>query len=102
MAQAVIGMGSDLDVRDLKMKGSKRVSYPCDTWLILIITSYPITLERCGLRGAGGNAHDSLLIHQYYRDSLNVARVRVCSGRIVYIYFVKTLEEHARSATQIA
>ena len=23
-----------------------------------------------------------------------MARVRVCSGRIVYIYFVKTLEEH--------
>ena len=30
-----------------------------------------------------------------------MARVRVCSGRIVYIYFVKTLEEHARSATHI-
>ena len=30
-----------------------------------------------------------------------MARVRVCSGRIVYIYFVKTLEEHALSATHI-
>ena len=45
------------------MKGSKRVSYPSDTWLILIITSYPIALERCGLREAGGNAHASLLMH---------------------------------------
>ena len=32
------------------------------TRLILIITSYPIALVRCGLREAGGNAHASLLI----------------------------------------
>ena len=84
------------------MKCSKLVSYPCDTWLILITTSYPTALQRCGLREAGGNAHASLLIIQYYRCSLDVARVGVCSGRIIYIYFVKTLEEHARSATDIS
>ena len=73
------------------MKASKRVSYPCDTWLILIITSYPIALERCGPRKAGGNAHAALLNHSVltYRDSLNVARVRVCSGFIVYIYIFR-------------
>ena len=37
-----------------------------------------------------------------YRKIHNVARGRVCSGRIVYIYFVKTLEKHARSTTDIA
>ena len=31
-----------------------------------------------------------------------MARVGVCSGRIVYICFVKTVEEHARSAIDIA
>ena len=45
---------------------------------------------------------EGMHVLQYYRNSLNVARVGLCSGSIVYIYFVETLEEHARSATDIA
>ena len=80
------------------MKGSLQVSYPCDMWLILIITSYPIALQ---IRTEGSRGKCTCFSPNY-RNSRNVARIRVCSGRIVYIYFFQTLEEYARSATDIA
>ena len=51
---------------------------------------------------SGGSRGKCTCFSLNYRNSHNLALVRVCSGRIVYIYFVKTLEEHARWATVIA
>ena len=64
------------------MKGSMRVSYPCDTWLILIITSYPIALQRYGLREAGENAHASLLI----TGTIIIWHVSECVPDVLSIY----------------
>ena len=76
------------------MKASKRVSYQCDTWPILIITSYPIALERCGLREAGGKCTCFIPNPFSITGTVLMWHVSECvPGVFVYIYFVKTLEE---------
>ena len=82
------------------MKASKRVSYPCDTCLILIITSYPIVLE---VRTEGSRGKCTCFTPKQFSITGTVLMLHVSEfvPGVLSIYLVKTLEEHARSATHI-